>query len=120
MMFIYRDEYYNRETEKQGVAEIQHRQAPQRPAGMHVELSFLSRFPKFANIARVERPVSSAAGEGPPLRDEPRDPDEPVAASGAARSAAATGSCSTRPATRRPASAARRACAGRGRSEARP
>jgi replicative DNA helicase len=68
VMFIYRDEYYNPETtEKQGTAEIHVAKHRNGPAGLHIELSFLSRFPKFANIARVERPVEQVAGEGPPL-----------------------------------------------------
>ena len=67
VMFIYRDEYYNPETEKQGTAEIAVAKHRNGPAGVHVELSFLSRFPKFANIARAERPVEQPAGEGPPL-----------------------------------------------------
>ena len=54
VMFIYRDEYYNQETEKQGVAEISIAKHRNGPAGVHVELSFLSRFPKFASIARGE------------------------------------------------------------------
>jgi replicative DNA helicase len=70
VMFIYRDEYYNPETtEKQGTAEIHIAKHRNGPAGTHVELSFLSRFPKFANIARMERPVVQAPGEGPPLDD---------------------------------------------------
>jgi replicative DNA helicase len=70
VMFIYRDEYYNPETtEKQGTAEVHIAKHRNGPAGTHVELSFLSRFPKFANIARMEQPVVQAAGEGPPLQD---------------------------------------------------
>jgi replicative DNA helicase len=78
VMFIYRDEYYNPETtEKQGTAEIHIAKHRNGPAGTHVELSFLSRFPKFANIARTERPVIQPAGEGPPLTDiEPDTPPE--------------------------------------------
>jgi replicative DNA helicase len=62
VMFIYRDEYYNEETEKQGVAEISIAKHRNGPAGVKVELSFLTRFPKFANIARVESGV-----EQPPV-----------------------------------------------------
>jgi replicative DNA helicase len=57
VMFIYREEYYNRETERQGIADIiiaKHRNGPIDT----VEMTFLSRYPKFANIAR---------GEGPPV-----------------------------------------------------
>jgi replicative DNA helicase len=55
VMFIYRDEYYNQETEKQGVAEISIAKHRNGPAGVSVELSFLSRFPKFASIARADQ-----------------------------------------------------------------
>jgi replicative DNA helicase len=64
VMFIYRDEYYNQETEKQGVAEISIAKHRNGPAGVHVELSFLSRFPKFANIARVEQGAAQVVGQG--------------------------------------------------------
>jgi len=55
VMFIYREEYYNRETERQGIADIivaKHRNGP---IG-DVEMTFLTRYPKFANIARAEQP----------------------------------------------------------------
>ena len=58
VMFIYREEYYNRETERQGIADIivaKHRNGPVDD----VEMTFLSRYPKFANIAR--------GGNGPPV-----------------------------------------------------
>jgi replicative DNA helicase len=78
VMFIYRDEYYNPETtEKQGTAEIHIAKHRNGPAGTHVELSFLSRFPKFANIARMERPVVQSPGEGPPLEGPPLEEAEP-------------------------------------------
>jgi replicative DNA helicase len=53
VMFIYREEYYNKETERQGIADIivaKHRNGPIDD----VEMTFLSRYPKFANIARGE------------------------------------------------------------------
>jgi replicative DNA helicase len=58
VMFIYREEYYNKETERQGIADIivsKHRNGP---IG-DVEMTFLTRYPKFANIARVEAPPVS-------------------------------------------------------------
>jgi len=64
VMFIYRDEYYNQETEKQGVAEISIAKHRNGPAGVSVELSFLSRFPKFASIARAEHGAEQAVGQG--------------------------------------------------------
>ena len=60
VMFVYRDEYYNSDTEKPGVAEViigKHRNGP---VGS-VELTFLDRYPKFASIAR-ERPPETARG----------------------------------------------------------
>ena len=63
VMFIYRDEYYNQETEKQGVAEISIAKHRNGPAGVHVELSFLSRFPKFASIARGEPAIATRVEE---------------------------------------------------------
>jgi replicative DNA helicase len=67
VMFIYREEYYNRETERQGIADIivaKHRNGP---IG-DVEMTFLSRYPKFANIARGEGlPVDQVpVGDGMP------------------------------------------------------
>jgi replicative DNA helicase len=62
VMFIYRDEYYNPETENPGVAEIivaKHRNGP---TGK-IELTFLDRYPKFASKAREERPPAQLAGE---------------------------------------------------------
>jgi replicative DNA helicase len=59
VMFVYRDEYYNSETEKPGVAEVvigKHRNGP---VGT-VELTFLDRYPKFASIARGH--VADTAG----------------------------------------------------------
>jgi replicative DNA helicase len=67
VMFIYREEYYNKETERQGIADIiiaKHRNGP---IG-DVEMTFLSRYPKFANIARAESaPVEQMAAEGAAL-----------------------------------------------------
>jgi replicative DNA helicase len=67
VMFIYRDDYYNRDSENPNTAEIHVAKHRNGPAGVTVELSFLERFPKFANIARTERPVEQSPGEGPPL-----------------------------------------------------
>jgi replicative DNA helicase len=67
VMFIYRDEYYNDETDNPGVAEIivaKHRNGP---VGKF-ELTFLERFPKFANKARERPPgTEQLPGEGPPM-----------------------------------------------------
>jgi replicative DNA helicase len=54
VMFIYRDEYYNRETEDPGTAEISIAKHRNGPAGLTIKLSFLERFPKFASLARAE------------------------------------------------------------------
>jgi replicative DNA helicase len=65
VMFIYRDEYYHREeTENPGVAEINIAKHRNGPAGVTVELTFLERFPKFANKARERtEPIEQLAGE---------------------------------------------------------
>jgi replicative DNA helicase len=60
VMFIYRDEYYNRDSERPGEADIiisKHRNGP---VG-EVTLTFLSRYPKFANTFR-ERGESGHPG----------------------------------------------------------
>lgn len=64
--FLYRDEYYNDESEDLGVAELilaKHRNGP---VGT-IRLAFISRFPKFADITGQKKPVEQPAGEGPPL-----------------------------------------------------
>ena len=50
VMFIYRDEYYNEESDQQGLAEVivaKHRNGPTDS----VKLSFLKRYAKFADLA---------------------------------------------------------------------
>ena len=66
--FLYRDEYYNHDSEDPGGAELilaKHRNGP---VGT-VRLVFLEHYPKFADRARDERPVEQPAGEGPPMTD---------------------------------------------------
>jgi replicative DNA helicase len=70
VMFIYRDEYYNKESEDPGVAEIHIAKHRNGPSGLTVKLSFLERFPKFASLAR-STPVAQPAGEAPALLEEP-------------------------------------------------
>jgi replicative DNA helicase len=63
VMFVYRDEYYNKESEKQGIAEVligKHRNGP---IGS-VELTFLDRYPKFMSKATEQRVGSYAGGDG--------------------------------------------------------
>jgi len=63
VMFVYRDEYYNDDSEDQGVAEIiigKHRNGP---VGK-VRLSFLDRYPKFMSMA-PERVAAGGALGGP-------------------------------------------------------
>src|SRR5947209_9316963 len=62
VMFIYRDEYYNRDSERPGEADIiiaKHRNGP---VG-EVVLTFLSRYPKFANMYR-ERDFGGVPPDG--------------------------------------------------------
>ena len=66
VMFIYRDEYYNRDSERPGEADVivaKHRNGP---VG-DVVLTFLSRYPKFANLYReltVDAPTTAVEGKG--------------------------------------------------------
>jgi replicative DNA helicase len=66
VMFIYRDEYYNKESERPGEADLivsKHRNGP---VG-DVALTFMARYPKFANLYRDpagDIPPPSAAGNG--------------------------------------------------------
>jgi replicative DNA helicase len=50
VIFIYRDEYYNEESDQQGLAEIhlaKHRNGPTD----HIKLSFLRRYTKYTDLA---------------------------------------------------------------------
>jgi replicative DNA helicase len=65
VMFIYRDEYYNRESERLGEADVivaKHRNGP---IG-EVALTFLPKYPKFANLyrERAAEPMPPAADGG--------------------------------------------------------
>jgi replicative DNA helicase len=65
VMFIYRDEYYNKETERLGEADVivaKHRNGP---IG-EVALTFLPKYPKFANLyrERAAEPMPPADGDG--------------------------------------------------------
>ena len=72
--FLYRDEYYNPETEDEGVAELIIRKHRNGPID-NVRLAFLAHYPSFANLSRQERPTEQRPGEGPPMTDaaEPAD-----------------------------------------------
>src|SRR5213076_1269993 len=65
VMFIYRDEYYNRDSERPGEADVivaKHRNGP---VG-DVILTFLSRYPKFANLYRdqsIDAPMPAMNGD---------------------------------------------------------
>jgi len=51
VMFIYRESYYNKDTEKGNIAEISIAKQRNGPTGL-TELYFLDKFTKFANVAR--------------------------------------------------------------------
>lgn len=53
VMFIYRDEVYNKETDAKGIAEILISKQRNGPTGM-IELAFLSQYTSFENLARNE------------------------------------------------------------------
>ncbi|MBV9214306.1 MAG: replicative DNA helicase [Actinobacteria bacterium] len=69
VMFIFRDDYYNDQSEEPGVAEVKiakHRNGPIDT----IKLTFLERYPKFANHISdrgVEPPVRAGNGGGPEL-----------------------------------------------------
>lgn len=66
--FLYRDEYYNHDTDDEGVAEViisKHRNGP---IGT-TKLAFIAQYPKFIDQAHQDRPIEQAAGEGPPMAD---------------------------------------------------
>jgi replicative DNA helicase len=73
--FLYRDDYYNQDSEDPGGAELilaKHRNGP---VGT-VRLVFLEHYPKFADRAREEKPLEQPAGEGPPLEGIASGEDE--------------------------------------------
>jgi replicative DNA helicase len=73
--FLYRDDYYNQDSEDPGSAELilaKHRNGP---VGT-VRLVFLEHYPKFADRAREEKPLEQPAGEGPPLEGIASGEDE--------------------------------------------
>ncbi|MBR1770740.1 MAG: replicative DNA helicase [Lachnospiraceae bacterium] len=54
VMFIYRDDYYNHDTDKKGVSEIIIAKQRNGPIGT-VELAWLAEFTKFANLERAKK-----------------------------------------------------------------
>jgi replicative DNA helicase len=54
VMFIYRDDYYNHDTERKGVSEIIIAKQRNGPIGT-VELAWLPEFTKFANLERARK-----------------------------------------------------------------
>ena len=51
VMFLYRDEYYKKDTEKPGVAEIIIGKQRNGPTGT-TELAWLAKYTKFANLSK--------------------------------------------------------------------
>ncbi|MHB8184198.1 MAG: replicative DNA helicase, partial [Candidatus Desulforudaceae bacterium] len=51
VVFIYREEYYNQETEEKGIAELVVAKQRNGPTGT-VKLAFLKEFTRFVNLAR--------------------------------------------------------------------
>src|SRR5207244_13354588 len=65
VMFFYRDEYYNDNSEEPGVAEVKVAKHRNGPIGT-VKLTFLERYPKFANLYRERSsdvPLPAADGQ---------------------------------------------------------
>lgn len=59
VMFIYRDDYYNQESEKRGIAEIIIAKQRSGPVGS-VELAFVKEYTKFMNLSRQDEPEGQA------------------------------------------------------------
>jgi replicative DNA helicase len=65
--FLYRDEYYDPESEDQGKAELIIRKHRNGPVDS-IRLAFLAHYPSFANLAHGGEPApEQKPGEGPPL-----------------------------------------------------
>jgi len=62
VMFLYRDEYYNEDSDDQGVAEVLIAKHRNGPTGK-VKLVFLSHYPKFANMTKSESPIEQPASD---------------------------------------------------------
>jgi replicative DNA helicase len=63
VMFVYREEYYDKESERLGEADIilaKHRNGP---IG-EVSLTFLTKYPRFANLYRERAGETIPAGDG--------------------------------------------------------
>lgn len=56
ILFIYRDEMYNKDSEKKGTAEIEIAKHRSGPTGM-VELVFVGKYTKFASMAKMQPPA---------------------------------------------------------------
>ena len=66
--FLYRDEYYNENSEEPGIGDLilaKHRNGP---IGT-VKMAFMARYPKFADRAVKEAPAEQTATDGPALGD---------------------------------------------------
>ncbi len=57
VMFIYRDAYYNKNSDKGNIAEINIAKQRNGPTGT-IELYFLDRYTKFANVAHERRELA--------------------------------------------------------------
>lgn len=74
VMFIYRDEYYNVDSEKKGIAEIIIAKQRNGPVGK-VELGFLKEYTRFVNLAKDLEESSMPLSKQQQQRDEKRVPD---------------------------------------------
>lgn len=63
VMFIYRDEYYNEDSEQKGIADIIVAKQRNGPVGT-VQLAFLNEFTKFVNLEKEEPPAFGGRDEG--------------------------------------------------------
>jgi len=72
VMFIYRDEYYNEDSEKKGIADIIIAKQRNGPVGT-VQLAFLNEFTKFVNLEKEEPPVFNGRDAGEQVFEQPQN-----------------------------------------------
>jgi replicative DNA helicase len=63
VMFVYREEYYDKESERLGEADILVAKHRNGPIG-EISLTFLSKYPRFANLYRERATEPAPAGDG--------------------------------------------------------
>ncbi|MCP4197242.1 MAG: hypothetical protein GY762_08830, partial [Proteobacteria bacterium] len=62
ILFVYRDEVYNEETDKRGIAEIIIGKQRSGPTGT-LEVRFFQEFTRFENLTNIDEPDITTAGD---------------------------------------------------------